>query len=102
MARYVTSLARVREARFEQAATWHREHDPNGHSEWARRRDYADTIGDEWADDAALLRLWVKHQPGTIHDARSEPAPRAGRPSREASQVWAPELDEEAGPARSL
>lgn len=93
---YVSSLARVREGRFEQAKDWHREHDPHQHSQWVTRRGYADTLGDEWNDDAALLRQWAKQRPDAAGLSLRE------RPARELSPFAASELDEDHGPARSL
>ncbi len=107
---YVSSLARAREARFEQATNWHRLHDPAGHTEWSRRRDYADTIGDEWADDGRLLRHWYTQHPAATRrtpetptrDAAQTGTSRTVRQTAGASPFATPELDAGHGPARSL
>ncbi|OFL64953.1 MULTISPECIES: hypothetical protein [unclassified Brevibacterium] len=61
MGHAVTGLLRVRLDRLEEARSWLRARDPEEHRQWAQRRDFADTLGDAWADDRDLLTRWRTH-----------------------------------------
>ena len=89
---HIEALSRSREARLDAAKTWMRENNPSGYADWSRRRGFADTLGDECADDRALLRDWNDRAPAHTVDGhpqtpRERPQNSRPAPAREASAL---------------
>lgn len=78
----VATLLRGRVARLEQAKAWHRARDPEGHRQWAQRRDFADTVDDAWSDDRDLLTRWHAVATGARPRAMTTDDPWAATPGR--------------------
>lgn len=57
--RYVAVLLAVREERLERAKSRAKADAPEDFRQWEMRRSFADTLGDEYADNRNLIRRWL-------------------------------------------
>lgn len=65
--RYVAVLQAVREERLERAKSRAKAEAPEEFRQWEIRRNFADTLGDEYGDNRDLIRRWLNPDRATVN-----------------------------------